>query len=185
MSDVESTVPEEQCLEGTTLLVVEDEVRFSRILQRFLKLSGVSSIEAVDGEQAIRILEQDEGPQVDAVLTDLKMPVVSGWELIALLRECRPYLPVIAMSATDPPLALLRGVPLLSKPFLPEELLTTLAPMIRLSRQIRREARQQRADAAGIRSEANYQKIVAEHERARSGDLMSALLSYRASLRKP
>ena len=52
MSDVDVTPPDEQCLKGTTVLLVEDEVRFSRILQRFLKLCGVSSIEAVDGGQA-------------------------------------------------------------------------------------------------------------------------------------
>jgi two-component system C4-dicarboxylate transport response regulator DctD len=184
MSDMDFPATDGQCLDGTTLLVVEDELRFSRILQRFLKLSGVSSIEAVDGEQAIRILEEDEGQQVDAVLTDLKMPVVSGWELIAVLRECRPHLPVIAMSATDPPLALLGGIPLLNKPFLPEELLATLAPLVRRSRQIRRQARQQRADAAELRSLAMYQTSVAEQERARSSDLRAALLSHRASQRK-
>ena len=165
------------------MLLVEDEVRFSRILQRFLKLSGVSSIEAVDGGQAIRILQED-GDRVDAVLTDLKMPVVSGWELIAVLRECRPHLPVVAMSATDPPPALLGGVPLLNKPFLPEELLVTLAPLVRQSRRIRQQSRQQRADAAGVRSEAQYQTFVAEQERCRSGDMMAALSGYRASQRQ-
>ncbi|MFL5472356.1 MAG: response regulator [Gemmatimonadales bacterium] len=175
---------DEECLYGTTLLVVEDEVRFSRVLQRFLKLSGVASIEALDGEQAMRILEQDEENQVDAVVTDLRMPVVSGWELIAVLQACRPDLPVVAMSASIPSTDLLGDVPLLSKPFLPELLLTTLAPMIRRSQQIRRQARQQRADAAGVRSESSYHRNVAEHQRAWSGDLRAALLSYRASLRK-
>ncbi len=183
MSELDFTVQDEQCLKGTTVLLVEDEVRFSRILQRFLKLSGVSSIEAVDGGQAIRILQED-GDRVDAVLTDLKMPVVSGWELIAVLRECRPHLPVVAMSATDPPPALLGGVPLLNKPFLPEELLVTLAPLVRQSRRIRQQSRQQRADAAGVRSEAQYQTFVAEQERCRSGDMMAALLGYRASQRQ-
>jgi two-component system, NtrC family, C4-dicarboxylate transport response regulator DctD len=173
-----------QCLDGTTLLVVEDELRFSRLLRGFLRLSGVSSIEAADGEQAIRILEEDEGQRVDAVLTDLKMPLVSGWELIAVLRECRPHLPVIAMSATDPPLALLGGIPLLNKPFSPEELLVTLAPLVLRSRQIRRQARQQRADAAGVRSEAMYHASVAEQQRARSADFRAALLSHRASQRQ-
>ena len=184
MNDVDYTTPDEQCLAGTTVLVVEDEVRFSRILQRFLQLSGVSSIEAVDGGQAIRILEQDDGDRVDAVLTDLKMPVVSGWELIAVLRECRPQLPVVAMSATDPPSALLAGIPLLNKPFSPEQLLETLAPLVRQSRRIRQQSRQQRADAAGVRSEASYQTFVARQERCRSGDMMSALLGYRASQRQ-
>src|SRR4051794_26296281 len=168
MSDVDFSAQDEECLEGTTLLVVEDELRFSRVLQRFLKLSGISPIEALDGEQAIRILEQDEENLVDAVVTDLKMPVVSGWELIAVLQVCRPDLPLVAMSASVPCTALLGDVPLLSKPFLPELLLTTLAPMIRRSRQIRHAARQQCADAAGVRSEAIYQRVVAEHHRARS-----------------
>jgi two-component system, NtrC family, C4-dicarboxylate transport response regulator DctD len=184
MSYMDFPATDRQCLDGTTLLLVEDEVRFSRILQRFLKLSGVSSIEAVDGEQAIRILEEDEGQQVDAVLTDLKMPVVSGWELIAVLRECCPHLPVIAMSATHPPLALLGGIPLLNKPFLPEELLVMLAPLVLRSRQIRRQARQQRADAAGVRAEAMYHTSVAEQERARSADFRAALLSHRATQRQ-
>src|SRR3954470_1914617 len=184
MSDVDFSAQDEECLEGTTLLVVEDELRFSRVLQRFLKLSGISPIEALDGEQAIRILEQDEENLVDAVVTDLKMPVVSGWELIAVLQACRPDLPVVAMSASTPCTTLLGDVPLLSKPFLPEQLLTTLAPMIRRSRQIRREARQQRADAAGVRSEAMYQRVVAEPQRAWSGDLRAALLSHRATQRK-
>src|SRR4029078_3480498 len=144
MGDVDCTAPDEHGLEGTTVLVVEDEVRFSRILQRYLKLSGVSPIEAVDGGAAMQSLEQDDRGLVDAVLTDLKMPVVSGWELIAVLRECRPDLPVVAMSAPDPPPALLGDVPLLNKPFLPEQLLETLAPLVRQSRQIRQRSRQQR-----------------------------------------
>src|SRR4051794_22612471 len=123
MSDVDFSAQDEECLEGTTLLVVEDELRFSRVLQRFLKLSGISPIEALDGEQAIRILEQDEENLVDAVVTDLRMPVVSGWELIAVLRDCRPYLPVAAMSAIPPSPVLPADVPLLSKPFLPAQLL--------------------------------------------------------------
>jgi hypothetical protein len=67
---------------------------------------------------------------------------------------------------------------------LPEELLATLAPLVRRSRQIRRQARQQRADAAELRSLAMYQTSVAEQERARSSDLRAALLSHRASQRK-
>jgi two-component system C4-dicarboxylate transport response regulator DctD len=184
MSDVNYPAKNDECLEGTTLLVVEDEVRFSRVLQRFLKLSGISPIEAHDGEQAIQILEQDEENLVDAVVTDLRMPVVSGWELIAVLRECRPYLPVVAMSAIPPSPDLPADVPLLSKPFLPEQLLETVAPMIQRSRQLRGQARQQRADATGVRSEAFYQRVVGDHQRVWSSDLRSALASYRASQRE-
>ena len=184
MSDLDFTAQDGECLEGTTLLVVEDEVRFSRVLQRFLKLSGVSPIEALDGEQALRILEQDEENRIDAVLTDLKMPVVSGWELIAVLQECRPHLPLVAMSASIPATALLGDVPLLSKPFLPEQLLVTLAPLVRQSRQIRQQSRQQGAGAARVRSEARHQTFVAQQERECSDNLRAALLGHRASQRQ-
>jgi two-component system, NtrC family, C4-dicarboxylate transport response regulator DctD len=184
MSDVDSLSTDGQCLDGTTLLIVEDEVRFSRVLQRYLRLSGVSPIEALDGEQAIRILEEDEEHLIDAVLTDLKMPVVSGWELIAVLQECRPDLPLVAMSAFVPSPDLLGDVPLLSKPFLPEQLLVTLSPLVQRSQEVRRQARQQRADAAEVRSLAMYHTSVAEQERARSGNLRAALLSHRASQRQ-
>ena len=58
-------------------------------------------VEAADGEQALRVIEHDEAQLLDAVLTDLVMPVVSGLELTAVLLECRPALPVVAMSAFD------------------------------------------------------------------------------------
>jgi hypothetical protein len=59
-----------------------------------------------------------------------------------------------------------------------------LAPLVLRSRQIRRQARQQRADAAGVRSEAMYHASVAEQQRARSADFRAALLSHRASQRQ-
>src|SRR5690349_7230352 len=88
-------------LQGATLLLVDDDSHFRRVIRRLLELERTRVIEAADGEEAIRHLEANDAHRLDVVLTDLAMPVVSGSELIAVLQECRPSLPVVAMSGLD------------------------------------------------------------------------------------
>ena len=90
-----------QISDGAVLLIVDDDLFVRRALRRLLALEGTSVIEAADGEQALRLIEQDESQRLDVVLTNLLMPVVSGPELIAVLLQRRPTLPVVAMSALD------------------------------------------------------------------------------------
>jgi FixJ family two-component response regulator len=98
------------------------------------------------------------------------MPVVSGPELIAVLLECRPGLPVVAMSGAIEPPANFPPVPFLHKPFEPDELIATVAPMVIRSRAMRRRARQA-TDAAELRSLAARQRAIASDQMVMSGDL--------------
>jgi DNA-binding NtrC family response regulator len=169
------------------LLLVDDDPSLRRSLRRILEPRGTSVIEAADGEQALRVIERDEAQLLDVVLADLKMPVVSGSELIAVLMECRPALPVVAMSAAvDLPPDLL-PVPFLRKPFEPEELVRTVAPLVLNSQAMRRRARQARADAAESRSLAERQRVIAKDQMAKAGDLRIALmhLRRRQALQRP
>jgi CheY-like chemotaxis protein len=59
-------------------------------------------MEAADSEQALSVIEGDEAQLLDVVLTSLLLPVLSGRELIAVLLECRPKLPVVVMSSSTP-----------------------------------------------------------------------------------
>jgi DNA-binding NtrC family response regulator len=164
---------------GTTLLMVEDEAWVRQALRRMLELEGISVVEAVDGDDAIRVVERDQAQLLDIVLTDLRMPVVSGSELIAVLLECRPALPVLAMSAAvDLPPTLLT-VPFLRKPFSPEELVRAVAPLVLSSQAMRRLSRQ--ADAADSDSTAEGHRSTARLQMARSGDLRLALQQLRES----
>ena len=174
-----------QMPDGASLLVVEDDVFLRRALRRLLVLEGASVVEADDGEQALQVIERDEAQLLDAVLTDLVMPVVSGRELIAVLLECRPALPVVAMSAFDPLSHDPPPVPFLKKPFGPEELFATLAPLVLGSQAMRRRARQARADAAESRGLADRQRTIARDQQAKSGDLMKALMELRQKLMWP
>ncbi len=128
------------------------------------------------------MIERDEARLLDVVLTDLKMPVVSGSELIAVLLECRPALPVVAMSALDDLPPDLLPVPLLRKPFEPEALVRLLAPLVLESQAMRRRARQTRADAAESRTLAERQRTIARGQIAKSGDLMIALMQLRCRM---
>jgi DNA-binding NtrC family response regulator len=178
-------VPQTACVripDGATFLVVDRNPFFRRALRRTLELEGISVVEAGDGEQALRVIEADAAQLLDVVLTSLLLPVVSAPELIAVLLECRPELPVVAMSAFGDLPADLPPVPLLRKPFDHEELVRTVAPLALSSQAMRRQARQARADAAELRSFAERQRAIARDQVAKSGDLMIALMRLRRRL---
>jgi len=162
-----------------TLLVVDDDPSLRRSLRRMLDPNRIFLVEAADGERAIRLIERDEAELFDVVLTDLQMPVVSGSELIAVLMECRPELPVVAMSGAAHLPPNLVPVPLLRKPFEPEDLLRTVAPLVLEAEAMRRRARQARADAAESRSLAGRQRAIATDQTTKNGDLMVALMELR------
>lgn len=65
------------------LLVVDDEKVIREILADFLSLEGFYVVTAPDGETALSILEQSK---FDMVLSDLKMPVMGGLELLERMR---------------------------------------------------------------------------------------------------
>lgn len=138
-------------LEGANLLLVDDDSGVGLALARMLNLEGAVVVVAGDVEDAIDVLERDKPAELlDVVVTDLEMPVVSGHELIAVLQECRPGLPIVAMTAYNPPLTSPAAVPLFYKPFSPHELVLTLVPLVRQSQERRRQSRQRRADAARV-----------------------------------
>ena len=69
------------------LLIVDDEARILSALRRALRREGYEIVTAETGEEALRIL--DERP-VDGVLTDQKMPGMSGAQLLAEAARRRP-----------------------------------------------------------------------------------------------
>jgi DNA-binding NtrC family response regulator len=147
-----SELPLTDCriLEGASLLLVDDDDGVGLALARMLNSEGAVVVVAANGEDAIDVLERDKAELLDVVVTDLEMPVVSGQELIAALQERRPGLPIVAMTAYDPPVTFPATVPLFYKPFSPHDLVLTLAPLVRGSQERRRQSRQRREEAARV-----------------------------------
>jgi two-component system, cell cycle sensor histidine kinase and response regulator CckA len=115
---------------GSTVLLVEDEPSVRTLARKILEREGYRVVEAGDGEEALRKLEE-QPETTDLVLTDVVMPRMSGIELAERLGEARPELPVIFMSGySDRPLegrGGLRGpMVLVEKPFSSQTLLRSV-----------------------------------------------------------
>ena len=79
-------------------------------------------VEAADGAEALAIIESHPTP-IDAVLTDLRMPGMSGEELVTALQRRSPRLPVLAMTGHGDSGALAGSVKVLMKPFEPRDVI--------------------------------------------------------------
>src|SRR6202050_1692319 len=80
----------------STVLFVEDEAKMRRLLQINLGEDGFQTLSAPDAERALQVLQDSS---VDLVVTDLKLPGISGLEFLTALKRSHPALPVIVMTA--------------------------------------------------------------------------------------
>jgi CheY-like chemotaxis protein/signal transduction histidine kinase/HAMP domain-containing protein len=92
--------PRRAALAGSTVLVVDDDVRNVFALTAMLEQHGMHVVPAESGQEAIRILEEAPEP-VDAILLDMMMPEVDGYETARRIRQRSPFanLPIIALTA--------------------------------------------------------------------------------------
>ena len=79
-----------------TVLVVDDEVSVRAVAQEALERSGYQVLLAVNGKEAIALVES--GVELDAVLLDMTMPVMSGEETLEAIRSHSAALPVVLCS---------------------------------------------------------------------------------------
>ncbi|WP_241911700.1 sigma-54-dependent transcriptional regulator [Telmatospirillum siberiense] len=79
-----------------TVLLVDDEARLADVLTVAIERLGYRVLSADSGEAALRLLESEP---VDLLLTDLRMPGLSGRDLLRESKKRRPGLPVVVMTA--------------------------------------------------------------------------------------
>jgi two-component system, NtrC family, response regulator len=81
-----------------TILIVDDEKNYPLILSAVLQDVGYETLTANSGMEALEILNHANA-DVDLVLTDMKMPVMDGIELLEKIKSINPHLPVMMMTA--------------------------------------------------------------------------------------
>ena len=118
---------------GEKVLIVEDDENLRSALARMLKNLGFSVLTAVDGEDAIDVIEHT-GETIDVLLTDVVMPRLDGPGLVDRLHEAGIRPPVIYMSGYENGVSVSRvvadGVPLLHKPFTPHAVVFVLREVL-------------------------------------------------------
>ena len=77
------------------VLLVEDEIESQQLIGLMLSTAGYEVMTAADGARAIQVVKEHD---VDAVVTDLKMPIMNGLRLIKALRGLGDTIPILAIS---------------------------------------------------------------------------------------
>src|SRR5512138_1842601 len=121
-----------------TILIVDDDRTIIGLCQRLLERASYRVFTVMDPFDALKILERQK---IDLLLSDIRMPIMDGFELISQAKQYQPELPVLIMtgygSIDNAIQALHRGVDgLILKPFENSaELLQTVQRVVGGSRQ--------------------------------------------------
>ena len=120
-----------------TVLIVDDME--SSIVALEIALDGIPGIQVAFVSSALEAVRriQDRGKSISAVVTDLRMPAMDGFELIRFIRSdsARARIPVIVLTADTDPDALERATLLganafFAKPFSPKAVRRTLEKLL-------------------------------------------------------
>jgi CheY-like chemotaxis protein len=119
---------------GATVLVVDDELDLLFTIGLGLELAGYKVVKASSGEEALRVVAAE---LPDAIVLDLRLPGIDGWEVLRRLGEAEifPKVPVVLLSAQVDAATAARAVDLgvhahLAKPFSSAELNVVLQRLV-------------------------------------------------------
>jgi CheY-like chemotaxis protein len=102
-------------------LVVDDEPAVREVTAFMLEDLGCEVVTAADASEALHCLETDR--RIEALITDINMPGMNGYDLVERAQQLRKELKVIVLSGRESDG---RGHPLIRKPFLQEDLLRAM-----------------------------------------------------------
>lgn len=90
-------------LRGKLILLAEDHPLNAEIARRLLEKVGVIVVHADNGQKAVEMFKASKENEIDAVLMDIRMPIMSGFDAAKRIRELdredAATVPIIAMSA--------------------------------------------------------------------------------------
>lgn len=115
------------------ILLIEDDIELAKLLQRMLLLENIETIMAFHPAEGLNLLKYDI---FDALILDLSLPDIDGFEICKMVRTSFPNLPIIISSARSDTLDKVKGFELgaddyLPKPYEPIELAFRIRAILR------------------------------------------------------
>ncbi|MEE9542575.1 MAG: response regulator [Thermodesulfobacteriota bacterium] len=100
----EKPIPVEEAAQATvekkSILIVEDEAGIKDLISEILTNQDYNTLLATNGEEGLRIFKENR-ERVGLVITDIRMPKLTGIELYHKLMEISPKLPIICLTGYD------------------------------------------------------------------------------------
>ena len=120
-----------------TVLIVDDESRMRKLIKDFLMQKNYKILEAEDGEEALRIFQENE-EKISVILLDVMMPKLDGWSVLRQIRQTSKV-PIIMLTARGEEQDELFGFELgvdeyISKPFSPKILVARVEALLKRTR---------------------------------------------------
>lgn len=117
-----------------TVLIVDDESRMRKLIKDFLMQKNYKILEAGDGEEALRIFQENE-EKISVILLDVMMPKLDGWSVLRQIRQTSKV-PIIMLTARGEEQDELFGFELgvdeyISKPFSPKILVARVEAILK------------------------------------------------------
>lgn len=117
-----------------TVLVVDDEARMRKLIKDFLMQKGYGILEAGDGEEALKVYEENRN-KIKLILLDVMMPKLDGWSVLRQIRQ-DSKVPIIMLTARGEEQDELFGFELgvdeyISKPFSPKILVARVEAILK------------------------------------------------------
>ena len=121
-------------MSDTTVLIVDDEARMRKLIKDFLAQKGFGILEAGDGEEALKVFEENKN-KINLILLDVMMPKLDGWSVLRQIRQTSKV-PIIMLTARGEEQDELFGFELgvdeyISKPFSPKILVARVEAILK------------------------------------------------------
>ena len=115
------------------VLIVEDEVKMAALIRRGMRGEGIAADVAINGEDALWMAEATD---YDAIVLDLMLPGIDGFEVCRRLRAAGVWAPILLLTARDAVSDRVEGLDggaddYMTKPFSFAELLARLRALVR------------------------------------------------------
>lgn len=167
-----------------TILVVDDEKYIREGLVAALQLDGYEGLQAENGEEAWKILNKEV---VDMVITDLRMPEMSGSELLKKIYSTYPTIPVVVLTGhgtiEDAVQAMQNGaVDFLTKPVNLDHL-SVLIKRSLASKDMVDKNNELRTELENLKKKSGFTKIIGKSQKVqRMVETIQQVASSRASV---